>query len=380
MEFIPYGRQWIDEEDIRAVVEVLRGDRITQGPAVEAFEKAVAAYVGTKHAVAFSSGTAALHGAYYSAGVSKGDEIITTPITFAATANAALYLGAKPVFADISPDTWCLDPVKALEKTSSATKAIVPVSYAGYPVDIAAFREIMPDIYIIEDACHALGADRNGQKVGKEADMTVFSFHPVKHITTGEGGMVVTDHDEFAKKLRLFRSHGITKDPELMEREPEGPWYYEMLDLGYNYRLTDIQSVLGLSQMKKLDFFIEERRKRAKTYKEALASVSGITTPPQHPGHAYHLYPILVEAEKRRAIFDYLRENNIGVQVHYLCTHLHPFYRKNLGFKEGDFPVAEDFSSKEISIPIFPSMSAEEQEFVIECLEVSNYNRKTLQC
>lgn len=364
MDYIPYGRQWIDEDDIQAVVDVLRGDLITQGPVVDTFEKAVADYVGVKHAVAFSSGTAALHGAYFAAGVGQGNEIITSPLTFAATANAARYLGGRPVFADIDEKTLCLDPEKASKIITDKTKAVVPVSYAGYPVDIQAFRNAMPDMLVIEDASHTLGGDRDGRKVGKDADMTVFSFHPVKHITTGEGGMVVTDNGEFADSMRLFRSHGITKDPEKMLLKDQGPWYYEMHELGYNYRLTDIQCALGISQLKKLDAGIARRREIAAEYDKAFEGLDWIKTPPKHPGHAYHLYPIRVEASIRRELFEHLRSSGIGVQVHYIPVHLQPFYKDNIELCES-YPIAEKTYFGEISMPIFPILSMEELKSVV---------------
>ncbi|MDO9528442.1 MAG: UDP-4-amino-4,6-dideoxy-N-acetyl-beta-L-altrosamine transaminase [Syntrophales bacterium] len=365
VDYIPYGRQCIDEDDIQVVVDVLRGDLITQGPVNEAFERAVAEYVGVTHAVVFSSGTAALHGAYFAAGVEPGDEIITSPLTFVATANAALYLGGRPVFADIDEKTLCLDPKEALRKVTDKTKAVVPVSYAGCPVDISAFREAMPGIPVIEDACHAIGGERNGNKVGKDADMTVFSFHPVKHITTGEGGMVVTDNEKFAERLRFFRSHGITKDPGLLLQKGQGPWYYEMQMLGYNYRLTDIQSALGLSQLRKLDASIAKRREIARRYDEGFAKVEWVTLPPQHPGHAYHLYPIQVNPTIRKKLFEHLRSNGIGVQVHYIPVHMHPYYREVLFFKKGDFPKAEMLYEGEISLPIFPQVTKDQQENIL---------------
>lgn len=353
MDYIPYGRQWIDEDDIQAVVDVLRGDLITQGPVVDAFERAVADYVGVKYAVAFSSGTAALHGAYFAAGVGPGDEIITSPLTFAATANAALYLGGRPVFADIDESTLCLDPEEASKKVTNRTKAVVPVSYAGYPSDIQSFRNAIPDMLVIEDASHALGGDRDGKKVGKDADMTVFSFHPVKHITTGEGGMVVTDNGEFADRMRLFRSHGITKDPEKMFIKDQGPWYYEMQELGYNYRLTDIQCALGISQLKKLDAGIARRREIAARYKKAFEGLDWIQTPPKHLGHAYHLYPIRVGASIRRGFFEHLRSRGVGVQVHYIPVHMQPYFRDRFGYSDGSFLVAERACASEISLPVF---------------------------
>ncbi len=366
MKYIPYGHQTIDDEDIQAVISALKGDWLTQGPSVGQFEEAIAEYISVKYAVSFANGTAALHGAYYAAGLQPGDEVITSPITFAATSNAAVYLGGRPVFADISPDTYCVDLKEIPQKITSKTKVIAPVSYAGFPVDISRLRPIADETgaLIIEDGCHALGATRNGQKVGSEADMTIFSFHPVKHITTGEGGMVVTNNPLFAERLRLFRSHGITKDETKMERQSHGPWYSEMIDLGYNYRLTDLQSALGLSQLKKLDRFLEKRHSIAQLYNTILANVENIKIPPAHPGHAYHLYPLWVKPSKRKHVFDFLREHNIGVQVHYIPVYLHPFYMSTFGFKDGECPRAEHFYAGEISLPIFPALAEHDVEYV----------------
>ncbi|EHM10241.1 UDP-4-keto-6-deoxy-N-acetylglucosamine 4-aminotransferase [Thermanaerovibrio velox DSM 12556] len=369
MSFIPYGRQFIDGADVQAVVDVLKGDWLTQGPAVEAFEKAFAAKVGVKHAVAFCNGTAALHGAYYAAGVGPGDRVVTSPLTFAATANAARYLGADVRFVDVDPTTLCLDPSKLDPLASEGLKVIAPVSYGGYP---APLDQIIPfarslNAVVVEDACHALGAGRNGRMVGAEADMTVFSFHPVKHITTAEGGMVTTDDDEFARRLRLFRSHGIERDPSRMSR-CDGPWYYEMVDLGYNYRLSDIHSALGLSQLSKLDGFVEARRRIAERYDRLLSGIHLVELPPSHSGHSYHLYPIQVPEELRFSLFNLLRDSGVGVQVHYLPVHMHPYYRNLYGFDPEDFPNALDFYRRAISLPMFPSLEEEQQERVVKVI------------
>ncbi|EFC92019.1 DegT/DnrJ/EryC1/StrS aminotransferase [Dethiosulfovibrio peptidovorans DSM 11002] len=367
---IPYGHQYIDEKDIEAVCAVLRGDWLTQGPTVESFEKALAAKVGCRYAVTFSNGTSALHGAMFAAGVEKGDEVITSPMTFAATSNSALYQGGVPVFADIDERTGCLDPEKAMEKLSHRTKVIAPISYSGYPVKLSPFLEMARSVgaLVVEDGCHALGASRDGFMVGQEADMTVFSFHPVKHITTGEGGAVVTNDEELARKLRLFRSHGITKDPDEMENA-DGPWSNEMIDLGYNYRLTDLQCALGLSQLEKLDDFVSYRRAVAGRYDEVLAELPGAVIPAGHPGHGYHLYAFRVPADIRKKLFLDLRDEGIWVQVHYPPVHLHPYYRKSFGYKIGDFPVAERFYSMEVSLPIYVGLSESDQGLVMRKIE-----------
>jgi perosamine synthetase len=359
MKGLHYGHQSIDESDIAAVVAALKGEWLTQGPLVDEFEERVAGYVGVPYAVAFSSGTAALHGAMYAAGVESGDVVLTSPLTFAATANSVLYVKGVPVFLDIDPKTYCLDPERVAQFCRRKNpKAIAPVSYAGYPVDMKAFRSLADSCgaVLVEDACHALGAERNGVKVGLEADMTVLSFHPVKHVTTGEGGMVLTKSTEFAEKLRLFRSHGITKDPAMMARNPEGPWYTEMLELGYNYRLSDIQCALGISQMKRLDASIARRREIAARYDNAFRGNDAIAIPPGHPGHAYHLYPVWISPELRKRIFEGLRDAGIGVQVHYLPVPLHPYYRRVFGYKPGGFPNAEKIYSGEISLPMYPDL------------------------
>jgi UDP-4-amino-4,6-dideoxy-N-acetyl-beta-L-altrosamine transaminase len=367
MAFLPYGHQWIDEEDIAAVVKVLRGDWLTQGPSVELFERTLAEKLSVRHAVAFANGTAALHGAYYAAGVGPGDEVLTSPMTFAATANAACYLGATPVFADMDPATLCLSPSEAAKRISPRTKVIAPVSFAGYPAPIRALRPLTErcGALIVEDACHALGGEREGRLVGRDADLTAFSFHPVKHITTGEGGMVVTDDDNLARRLRLFRTHGITKDPVQMERVPDGPWYTEMLDLGYNYRLSDLHCALGASQMRRLDAFVARRRELAALYDLRFRDVPGVRIPPAHSGHAYHLYPIQVEPRLRRFVFDRLREREIGVMVHYPPVPLHPYYRKRFGYVPGDFPQAESYYAGAISLPMFPSMTEGDLDRVV---------------
>lgn len=373
--FLPYGHQSIDENDIKAVVEVLRSDWLTMGPLVERFEKSVADYVGVAHAVSFSSGTAALHGAMHVAGVLPGDRVVVPPLTFAATSNAALYCGAKPLFADISNDTLCLDPEdveRVCGRADGEIRVIAPVSFAGYPVKLDMFRKIASQTgaVLIEDASHALGAERGLRKVGQEADMTIFSFHPVKHITTAEGGMVVTNSTDFAKRLRLFRSHGIVKAPEDFVREYRGPWDNDMIDLGYNYRLSDLASALGESQMKKLDFFVTRRKEIAVCYREALSGMAeDVLLPPDHPGHSYHLFPIWVRTDIRRSVFEALRADGIGVQVHYVPVHLHTYYRERFAFFEGEFPNAETYSAGEISLPIFPDMTEKDVVCVVESLK-----------
>jgi UDP-4-amino-4,6-dideoxy-N-acetyl-beta-L-altrosamine transaminase len=372
-KFLPYGRQSISDEDILAVERVLRSDWLTTGPLVDSFERAFSERVGASFAVSFSSGTAALHGAMHASGLSPGDRVLSTPLTFAASMNAALYCGGVPLFADISPLTLCLDPSaadSAWARSGGRLRAIVPVSYAGYPVDISSFRDLAyrSGAVLIEDACHALGAERGALSVGREADMTVFSFHPVKHITTAEGGMVVTESPEFARRLRLFRSHGIVKSPEDFARQYEGPWDNDMIDLGYNYRLSDVACALGESQLKRLGQFLARRRELAARYRSALSSICGLVLPPDHPGHSYHLFPVRVDADLRRSVFMSLRDAGIGVQVHYVPLHLHTYYREKFAFIGGEFPNAEVFSAGEISLPLFPEMEDDDIDFVAERL------------
>src|SRR3989344_4068436 len=313
---IPYGHQWLDSDDIKEVVKVLKGDWLTQGPKVEEFEKAVAKYCKVKYAVAFSSGTSALHGAYMATGIGKGDEVITTPLTFAATSNILYFCGAKPVFADIERDTLNINHLLVEGLITKKTKAIVTVDFAGNPCN---YDEILSlakkhKLLVIEDACHALGAKYKGKKVGSFADMTVFSFHPVKHITTGEGGMVLTDNEDFFKKLKVLRSHGIVKQPE------KGGWYYQIENPSFNYRLTDIQSALGLSQLKKLDKFIMRRREIVEIYHKSFKDIKNLILPKESAGSfsAWHIYPVQIIGKERREFFEQLKKNGIGVQVHYM--------------------------------------------------------------
>lgn len=381
---LPYGHQQIGEEDIEAVVQVLRSDWITTGPKVGEFEEAIAGYVGARYAVAFSSGTAALHGAAFAAGLGPGDEAITTPITFCATANCVLYLGATPIFADVCPDTLNIDPEQVASRITPRTKAILPVDYAGHPVDLDALLDLAKqhDLVIIEDAAHALGAEYKGRKVGGLSHMTVFSFHPVKHITTGEGGMVTTDSPDLARRLRMFRNHGI--DPEARQRQGQtnGQWYYEMTELGYNYRLSDIGCALGLSQLKKLPCIVKRRQEIAREYTDAFAEIAGVITPKERLKSkcAWHIYPIRLNLEEfnggRREIFQALRAENIEVNVHYIPVHLHPYYRERFDYRGGEYPVAEEAYEQLITLPIFFGMSDEDTTDVIEAVrKVTGYFR-----
>ncbi len=366
--YIPYGRQSVDEEDIQSVLDVLSSDYLTTGPKIEEFEKKVADYVGAKYAVAVNSGTAALHIACLAAGIGEGDEVITTPITFAASANCVLYCGARPVFADILPDTYNIDPEQIEEKLTERTKALIPVHYTGQPCDMERITEIARKHHLIvsEDAAHALGASYRGKRIGSLSDMTCFSFHPVKPITTGEGGMVVTNDETLYQRLLLFRSHGITRDESLMT-ENQGGWYYEQIALGYNYRITDISCALGCSQMNKLDGFLERRREIAAKYDKAFAEVDGIVTPKQAEGcqSGWHLYMIQLLTRDRREAFDDLRRAGIGVNVHYIPVYQHPYYRQH-GYGDCCCPNAEKFYSRAVSLPIFPELTEEQQEYVIQ--------------
>ncbi|MDI6723952.1 MAG: UDP-4-amino-4,6-dideoxy-N-acetyl-beta-L-altrosamine transaminase [Methanobacterium sp.] len=372
IKFLPYGKQYIDESDIQDVVDVLKSDFITQGPKIGQFEEALAEYCGSKYAVAFNSGTSALHGAYFAQGIGKGDEVITPPNTFVATSNAALYLNAAPVFTDVEIETGNMDVSKVEEQITEKTKLIVPVHYSGNPVDLKELSEIAEDkdVKIIEDAAHSIGAKYDGEKIGnsKYSEMSIFSFHPVKHITTGEGGAVLTNDENYYQKLLMFRSHGVTKENYV--NEPDGDWYYEMHYLGFNYRITDIQATLGLSQLKKLDKFIERRRKIAEMYNKAFENNPFFDTVTEKAccESSYHLFPIIIKDEykdKKREIFMKLREEGLGVQVHYIPVYLQPYYH-DLGYKRGSCPVSEDFYRREISIPMYPSMDNEDVDYAVD--------------
>jgi len=380
---LPYGRQSLDEADIAAVVDVLRSDWLTTGPKVGEFEEVFAKRVGASHAVSFSSGTAALHAAAFTAGLQPGDEAITTPLTFAATANCVLYQGATPVFADIDPFTLNVDPEQIKSKLTSKTRALLPVDYAGHPADLAAILDLARKhgLIVIEDACHALGAEYDGKRVGSIADMTVFSFHPVKHITTGEGGMVTTNDAKFAETLHRFRNHGISSDAR--SRQTAGQWHYEMVLLGYNYRLPDFACALGIEQLKKLEANLARRREIAAEYSAAFRELPGVIAPNvrAEANPAWHLYPILVDLSKvttdRAQFFRALRAENIGVNVHYIPVHLHPYYRDRFGYRGGEFPRAEDAYNRLISLPMFHSMTSGDVKDVIAAVTkvVSSYAR-----
>lgn len=371
---LPYGHQSVDDDDIQAVIETLRSEWITTGPKVAEFELAFADRVGSEYAVSYSSGTAALHGAAFAANLGPGDEAITTPMTFCATANSILYRGADPVFADVCPDTLNIDPEEVASCINSKTKAILPVDYAGHPADLDEIGELAErnELLVIEDACHALGAEYGSRRIGSISHMTVFSFHPVKHITTGEGGMVTTNDPELARRLRLFRNHGIEGDAR--QRQSKGQWYYEMVDLGYNYRLTDIGSALGHSQLKKLDQNISRRREIASVYRAEFEDLPGVLLPTEraYVTSAWHLYPVRLDLKfldtTRAKIFAALRAENIGVNVHYIPVHLHPYYRSRFGYQGGEYPVAEAAYESLLSLPIFHGMTDEDVEDVIEAI------------
>lgn len=393
--YLPYGHQWLDEDDIKVVVRVLKSDWITQGPKIEKFEKVVADYVGAKYAVAVSSGTAALHSACFAAGITQGDEVIVTPITFTASSNCILYMGGTPVFADTREDTYNIDPKEIERKITDKTKAIISVDFAGQPADLDEIHKIAQkhNLIVIEDASHALGAeykiDKRWIRIGNciHSDMAIFSFHPVKPITTGEGGMVVTNNKDYYERLLMFRNHGLTKNPDkfvnkdlafthnsqLTTHNPN-PWYYEMQYLGFNYRITDFQCALGISQLKKLDKFIQRRREIVKRYNEAFKDIKEIITPYKKSDvkSAWHIYVIRLKLDKlkatRKEIFETLRAENIGVHVHYFPVYYHPYYKK-LGYKKGLCPNAEKYYEEAITLALFPKMNNRDVEDVVNAVK-----------
>jgi UDP-4-amino-4,6-dideoxy-N-acetyl-beta-L-altrosamine transaminase len=386
---IPYGRQHISEEDIAAVVSTLESDFLTQGPAINAFEKAFASYVGAKYAVAVSNGTAALHLSAMTLGVKPGDKVITTPITFAASANCVKYCGGEVQFGDIDPETYLLsvDSVKKLLESSpkGTYQGIIPVDFAGRAVDLEVFRQLAEEygLWMIEDACHAPGGyflDSAGKKQmcgnGEFADLAVFSFHPVKHIACGEGGMVTTNDEHLYQSLLMLRTHGITRSTDLFHNTPSFAsgaesntypgWYMEMRDLGYNYRLTDFQAALGLSQLKRADQGLEKRREIAATYHEAFRAQSFITGQSGVvEGHAYHLY--VIEVKDRFGLYNFLRNRHIYAQVHYIPCHLMPYYRRQ-GWEDGDRPYSEGYYRECLSLPMYPTLERAEQDYVISSI------------
>ena len=368
MKYIPYGHQSISNEDIQAVVEVLRSDYLTTGPKIEEFERAVSEYTGARYAVAIANGTAALHAACAAAGIGQRDEVIVTPNTFVASANCVLYCKGTPVFADIDSDTYNISPSEIRKKITDKTKAIVGGDFSGQPCEWDEIKDIAKEygLITIEDAAHSLGADYKGKKVGTIADMTTLSFHPVKHITTGEGGMILTDSKEYYEALLMFRSHGITRDKQKLTKN-DGPWYYEQLNLGYNYRITDIQCALGISQLKRLDKFVEKRRSLAFRYDKAFADLENIVTPTQRKGchNSYHLYVIQVKNKDRRQVFDALHKAGIGVNVHYIPVYTQPYYREH-GYREVNCSNAWEYYTRAISLPLYPDLTYEEQDYVIE--------------
>lgn len=381
--YLPYGKQSIDKDDIHAVINALQSDFITTGPTIKQFEDQVATYVGAKYAVAFSNGTAALHGACFAAEISNDDEVITTSMTFAASSNCVLYQGGVPVFTDIKSDTYNIDPVLIKDKITDKTKAIIPVHFTGQPVELDEILKIAQehDLTVIEDAAHALGATYKEKKIGSISDMTMFSFHPVKHITTGEGGIITTNNKDYYQKLLQFRTHGITRDPNNLT-ENHGPWYYEMQFLGYNYRMTDIQAALGLSQLQKLDSFIAKRKQYVAMYDKELKDLPEIILPKQlnHVDSSWHLYIIQLNLPMlkvdRKEIFQALQQENIGVNVHYIPIHLQPYYQK-LGYQKGICPNAEKLYESIITLPLFSEMSEQDANDVIQAVKkVINFYKK----
>ena len=359
---LPYGRHAIDEDDVAAVVAALRGALITTGPAVAAFERGFAEAVGARHAVAVSSGTAALHTAVFAAGLGPGDEAVTTPLTFVATSNAALYQGATPVFADVRRDTLTLDPSAAAAALTPRTRALMPVHFAGQACDVEAWAALARDrgLTLIQDAAHALGAESRGRRIGGGPGLTIFSLHPVKHVTTGEGGVITTDDPALAERMRRFRNHGLATDAAT--RDAHGRLWAEMVDLGYNYRITDIQAALGLSQLAKLERFLARREAIAERYVAALKDQPGLALPEVVPDarHAWHIFPVLLEparlAGDRGAVYAALRAENIGVTFHYVPAYWHPYYTAR-GYARGLCPVAEDAAERLLTLPLFPGMT-----------------------
>ena len=377
--FISYGKQWIDKDDIRAVINVLKSDFLTQGPAISKFEKLISEHTKAKYCVAVANGTAALHLAVQALRIPKGRTGVTSPISFAASANCLLYNDLEPGFADIDPKTYNLDPQKLEKKITDTTAVIIPVHYAGQPADMKAISKIAlkRKCHIVEDAAHAIGSRyEDGRPVGNCAysDMTVFSFHPVKTITTGEGGAITTNDGDLYRRLMMLRTHGITKDEKYLSQNP-GPWYYEMQDLGFNYRLTDIQAALGANQMNKLGRYIERRRQIVSRYNQAFKNESWMVIPHERPGvcSAFHLYVIQIDFEKigltRKTIMERLKRKNIGTQVHYIPIHMLPYYREHFNFKQGDFPIAEAFYERALSLPLYPKMTDADVQFVIRSLK-----------
>lgn len=377
---IPYGRQDISQADIDAVIEVLKSDFLTQGPKVPAFEEAVASYCGASHAIAVNSATSALHLACLALGLGPGDRLWTTPVTFVASANCGLYCGASVDFVDIDPRSYNLCPealgakLKVAEKDGALPKVVVAVHLCGQPCDMKAISKLAEqyDFRVIEDASHAIGGRYDGEPIGsgRYSDITVFSFHPVKIITSAEGGMAVTNDDGFAEKMQLLRSHGITRDPKQMTHEPDGPWYYQQVELGFNYRMTELQAALGLSQMARLDDFVARRHELAGRYDELLSTLP-VITPWQHPDSysGLHLYVIRVAGGpiRHRKVFELLREQGIGVNLHYIPVHTQPYYQA-MGFADSDFPLAMEYYAEAISLPMYPGLSRHDQDSVVTAL------------
>ncbi len=369
---IPYAHQWVDREDIEEVVKVLRSDWLTQGPRIKKFEDLLCQYTGARYAVAVSSGTAGLHIACLAAGMGKGDEAITSSITFVASANCAIYCGGRPVFADIQKDTINIDPKEIEKKINKKTAAIIPVHFAGHPCDLEEIRAIAKrhKLFVIEDAAHALGAEYKGERIGscKYSDMTVFSFHPVKHITTGEGGAVLTNRRGLYEKLLMLRNHGITRDRRRLLAKDKGPWYYEMRLLGFNYRITDFQCALGISQLKKINRFLKRRREIADIYDSGLSGIDGLELPCErdYVSSGWHIYVIRVRGRaKRRMVYEAMSRSGITPSVHYRPVYLNPYYA-DMGYRKGTCPKAEEYYSQALTIPLYPRMSDREVLYVVK--------------
>lgn len=375
MIFIPYGKQWIAKDDIESVVTILNSDYLTQGPAISKFENAICEYTGAKYCVVTANATAALHIAVKAFNIEPGMEGITSPNTFVASANCLVYNELKPVFADIERDSYNINPAEIERKVSPRTRVLIPVHFAGRSCDMKKINNIAKknNLFVIEDAAHAIGSNyEDGTTVGncKYSDMTIFSFHPVKTITTGEGGAITTNNKDIYEKLLVLRSHGITKNADLLTENP-GPWYYEMHDLGFNYRMTDIQASLGLSQLNKLAAFKKRRTKIVKKYNLALSCLTWLKTPIEDKsGACFHLYVVQIDFDRigktRTEVMEFLKSKKIGTQVHYIPVHTQPYYKKNFGYDRGNYPIAEEYYRKALSLPLYPKMSDEDIEYVIE--------------